>query len=443
MDFGRGFRWGAATASFQIEGGYEDRDECIWDVFCRTDGKVAMGHDGKTACDHYHRFREDIKYMKEIGINSYRFSLSWPRLIHEGTGKINMKGVKFYNALINELIANDIEPYVTLFHWDFPYALYKKGGWLNPESPKWFAYYTKIVMDLFSDRVSHWFTLNENLCFISIGHANGEHAPGLKLSEEQVMLCAHHSLLAHGAAVQIIRAFAKKKPLVGFAPVGDVKIPASNSMLDIAAARKAMFSDCNPHYWGNMIWVDPIMTGKYSNELMNYFEKNNIKVTKEAMQLIGSEIDFMGMNIYQGTYTGVKGDVKPKIGYEQTAMGWPITPEALYWGPKFCYERYKKPIYITENGMANIDIKSNDGMVHDPQRIEYTRRYLTCLKQAIKDGVDVRGYFHWSLLDNFEWAEGYQKRFGLIHVDYESGTRTLKDSAYWYRDVIAENGANL
>ena len=443
MSFPKDFLWGAATASFQIEGGADKRGECNWDLFCRTPGKVAHSHDGKIACDHYHRFREDVAIMKELGLKVYRFSLSWSRLIDIERNSLRPDGVRFYNELIDELLANGIEPYVTLFHWDLPIELHRMGGWLSPEIPKHFASYTKNVMALFSDRVCHWFTLNEELCFIPVSYANGEHAPGYKLSEEEVMLAGHHAHLAHGMAVQAIRQYAKKKPEIGIAVVGDIKIPASKSPIDVMAARKGMVHPCSPNYWGNAMWVDPIMTGTYNNQIRELFEKAKIKITDNEMKIIGSDIDCLGLNIYQGTYFGKKGVTAPKVGYEQTAIGWPITPEAMYWGPKFLYERYKKPIYITENGMANTDLMFSDGCVHDPQRIEFTTRYLKELKRATEDGVDIRGYFHWSLLDNFEWAEGYQKRFGLVYVDFETQKRTLKDSAKWYKSVIKENGENL
>ncbi len=444
MSFSKDFVWGAATASFQIEGGYDTRGRCIWDMMCEKAGAVAFGHNGRIACDHYHRFREDIAMMKQLGIKAYRFSISWPRLIPDGTGKINEDGVRFYNELIDELVKNGIEPYITLFHWDYPLELYKRGGWLNPESPEWFAQYSKIVVDLFSDRVKYWFTLNETQCFISVGHANGEHAPGLKMSEYEVMTCAHNAHLAHGLAVQVIRANAKRTPFIGFAPVGDVKVPATSSEADIQAAYKEMFRPLNPHYWGNAIWVEPVMTGKYPDEIREYFDNNHIRVTDEHMKIIGEPIDFLGMNIYTAGRISASGKpAEPKVGFDRTDIGWEVVPESLYWGPKFYYQRYKKPIYITENGMANVDFVSGDGKVHDPQRIEFLRRYLLQLRRASEEGVDVKGYFQWSLMDNFEWAEGYQKRFGIVYVDYETLERTPKDSFEWYSKIIAGNGDNL
>jgi len=443
MGFRDDFKWGVATASFQIEGGYEDRGDTVWDMFCRKNGAVAFGHDGKMACDHYNRYKEDVALMKQMGVKTYRFSLSWSRIMPDGLGRINQKGVDFYNNLIDELIANGIEPYITLFHWDYPTALYRKGGWLNSESPVWFEEYTKVVVDLFSDRVSNWFTLNETLCFISVGHANGEHAPGLKLSEEDVLLAGHHALLAHGRAVRTIRKYSKTKPNIGYAPVGEVKVPASDSPEDIKAAYEEMFKVIKPHYWGNAMWIEPIMTGRYAEGMLEILKNAGIEVTEEEMEIISEPIDFLGMNIYVGGRVGKDGYVPSKVGFDQTTMTWEMTPEALYWGPKFYYERYKKPVYITENGMSNVDIVSEDGKVHDPQRIEFLRRYIKELKRAADDGVEILGYFQWSLMDNFEWAEGYQRRFGLIYVDYPTQKRIMKDSAYWYKNLIENNGADL
>ena len=440
MAFPEDFKWGAATASFQVEGGYDERGENIWDMFCRRGGAVAFSQDGKTACDHYHRFKEDVRIMKEIGIKTYRFSVSWARIMPDGLGKINQKGVDFYNALIDELTANGITPYMTLFHWDYPLALYRKGGWLNPDSPQWFGEYTKVMMELFSDRVSHFMTLNETSCFIGLGYGTGVHAPGLKLSEEEELISGHNALKAHGTAVRVIREYAKTTPVIGYAPVGEVKIPSGSAQENVDAAYEEMFRAYDPHYWGNAMWVDPVMLGKYDAEILAAFEKYGIKITDEDMKLISEPIDFLGVNIYVGAKVPY---LPPKVGFDQTAIGWEMSPEALYWGPKFYYQRYKKPIYITENGMANVDVISADGKVHDPQRIEFLRRYIKCLKQAAEEGIEIAGYFQWSLMDNFEWAEGYQKRFGLVYIDYPTQKRIMKDSAYWYHELIKSNGADL
>lgn len=443
MDFGKDFIWGTATASFQVEGGADKRGETVWDMFCRKENAVKYGHDGLIACDHYHRFKEDVAIMKEMGLNAYRLSLSWRRIINED-GSLNEDGVRFYNELIDELLNSGIEPYVTLFHWDYPLDLYHRGGWLNPDSPKWFGEYTKIVTELFSDRVKNWFTLNETQCFISLGHGLGIHAPGLMMSEEEVMRCAHNANRAHGHALAAIRAYSKQKASVGFAPVGSVIVPETDDQATVAAARKRMFEVSHPRYWGNAIWIDPIMLGKYDPELMDYFAEHKISVTDEDMKLIGGDLDFMGMNLYVGERFGLNGRTPLKVGFDMTAIEWEVIPEAIYWGARFYYERYKKPILVTENGMANTDMISADGCVHDPQRIEFMRRYLCELNRAMRDGSEVMGYMHWSLMDNFEWAEGYQKRFGLVYVDYKNECRRIvKDSGKFYADVIKTRGANL
>lgn len=435
MNFPKEFLWGAATAAYQVEGGSDERGESVWDMFCRRPGAVAFGQNGLDACDHYHEYQKDIRLMQEIGIGAYRFSVSWPRIFPDGLGKINQKGIDFYNQLIDSLLEAGIEPYLTMFHWDYPLALYRRGGWLNPDSPKWFAEYAQTLVALFSDRVSNWMTLNETLCFIGLGHADGTHAPGLRLSEEEVLICAHHSLLAHGLAVQAIRQTAKKEPAVGYAAVGETRIPSSNQKRDIDAARTEMFRVYDPQYWGNAMWTDPLFLG-YPKEIRQAFDTYHIKITDEDCRIIREPIDFLGLNIYTAPYIGHGGQKRSAPGFSQTAMNWEITPEALYWGPKFFYDRYHTPIMITENGMANVDIISEDGKVHDPQRIEFLRQYLAQLERCIKDGTDVRAYFLWSLLDNFEWAEGLQKRFGLVYVDYQTQNRIMKDSAYWYKKMI-------
>jgi len=451
MGFSKDFVWGVATASYQIEGAaFEDgKGLSVWDVFSNKNPRaVKNGDTGNTACDHYHRFKEDVGIMSEIGVKAYRFSISWPRVLPEGTGKVNEKGLDFYDALVDELLAKGIKPYVTLFHWDYPYELYKKGGWLNPESPDWFAEYVKVIVDRLSDRVEYWMTLNEPQCFILIGHEAGVHAPGLKLDRSQVLLAAHNALLAHGRAVQAIRGYSKNPCKIGYAPAGSVVFPETNSQEDIDAARKAMFSCDSGNLWVSSWWMDPVFLGKYPEDGLKVNEKWLPQIKQEDMKIISQPLDFFGVNIYHGRK--VRADQKggyeyagDKPGYARTAIDWAVTPEALYWGPKFYYERYKKPVIITENGMSNIDWVSVDGKVHDPQRIDYLYRYIRELKRAADDNVDVQGYMLWSLLDNFEWAEGYSQRFGIVYVDFETQKRIIKDSGYWYREVIESNGENI
>ncbi len=445
MGFKRDFVWGSATSAYQIEGAYNEdgRGLSVWDVFSHEEGRIFANHNGDTACDHYHRFRDDVKLMKEIGIKAYRFSISWSRIIPDGTGKVNEAGIKFYSDLIDELKENGIEPYITLFHWDYPYELYKRGGWLNPDSPKWFAGYAKLIAERFSDRVTHFITFNEPQCFIGAGFVNGDHAPGLKCPVRDTLLMCHNVLKAHGAAVKAMRAAARQPVKIGYAPTGTMPIPETESENDIKAARELLF-DCpelDAWVWGVSWWSDPVVLGRYPEKGLKKYEKYLPEITDEDMKLISQPIDFYCQNIYQGVYVraGDHGEavrLPYKDGIAKTAIQWNVTPECLRWGPRFLSERYGLPVYITENGMSAHDTVSLDGRVHDPNRIDYTHRHLLELEKAVDDGADIAGYFHWSLMDNFEWACGYSERFGLIYVNYDTQERIIKDSGYWYRDFI-------
>ncbi|MCG3120452.1 MAG: 1,4-beta-D-glucan glucohydrolase [bacterium] len=450
MSFPNNFVWGAAAASYQIEGAaYEEgKGLSVWDMMCKTPGKIWEGNTGDVACDHYHRYDEDARLMQEIGLQAYRLSISWPRVLPGGTGAINEKGLAFYDRLIDTLLKNNIQPWVTLFHWDYPYALYCRGGWLNRDSADWFAEYTQVIIDKLSDRVLHWITQNEPQCYIGLGHQAGEHAPGLKLGFAEVLRAAHHSLLAHGKSVQVIRARAKIKPAIGAAPVGIAKIPASNQPEDINAARAATFAISGKNCWSNAWFADPMIFGKYPEDGLKLFAAELPEIRDGDMKTICQPLDFYGVNIYfdetvrarsNGGYEVVKSQIGPPL----TTMPWEVTPEALYWGPKFLFERYQLPIVVTENGMANCDWIHLDGKVHDPQRIDFLTRYLRAYHRAMADGVVAQGYFIWSVMDNFEWGHGYKQRFGLIYVDYPAQKRILKDSAYWYKEVIASNGAKI
>lgn len=448
--FGEDFVWGAATSSYQIEGAAREDGKGlhIWDVFCQEKGRVFGGHTGDVACDNYHRFREDVAIMKEMGLKAYRFSLSWARILPDGTGRVNEAGIHFYNQLIDELLNAGIEPYITLFHWDYPYELYKQGGWMNAESAGWFGEYAKLVARRFSDRVSKFITLNEPQCFIGLSYLDGIHAPGVCVPLKDSFEMAHNVLKAHGLAVQMLRQYAKRKIEVGYAPTGSMSYPASGDARDVEAARRHLFAlpeEDRDWAWNVSFWSDPVFFGHYPEEVLRRYGTCMPKVSAEDEKLIAEPIDFYGQNIYNGNRIRQGPDGRPEIveryaGFPRTAIGWPVTPECLYWGPKFLYERYQKPIYITENGLSCHDVVSLDGKVHDPNRIDFTRRYLGYLRQAVEDGIDVRGYFHWSLLDNFEWHSGYGERFGMVYVDYRTGERIWKDSAYWYRDWISNGG---
>jgi len=448
--FPASFTWGAATSAYQIEGavGADGRGRSVWDDFCRLPGKVADGQNGDGACDHYHRWAEDVALMRDLGLNAYRFSVAWPRVMPAGTGSVNAAGLAFYDRLVDGLLAAGIEPWVTLFHWDYPSELYRRGGWLHPESPRWFADYARVVVERLSDRVSHWMTLNEAQCFVYLGHQRGEHGPGDQLELRDVLRVAHHSLLAHGLGAQVIRAHAKKPSRIGWAPTGDVAVPATTSAADVAAAREAYWSVAGDHVWNQAWWMDPVLRGHYPEQGLRAYGGAVPAFTAEEMRTIHQPLDFFGLNTYNGYVVRAGADGRPERiarepGAATTHMQWHITPAALYWGPRWVHERYRLPVVITENGMAGHDWVHLDGRVPDPARIDYLSRYLAELRRAIADGVPVEGYFHWSLLDNFEWAEGYRRRFGLIHVDYTTQQRTLKDSARWYAEVIRQNGANI
>jgi beta-glucosidase len=448
MTFPNDFVWGAATSSYQVEGA-ASRDgggASVWDMLGRQPGRIRSGDTGEIACDHYLRFREDVRLMAEIGLQAHRFSVSWPRVLPEGAGNVNTKGLDFYSRLVDALLEHGIAPWVTLFHWDYPYALYCRGGWLNRDSAGWFADYTALIVDRLSDRVAHWLTLNEPQCFIGMGHLDGSHAPGLQMGVAEVLLAAHHALLAHGQAVQVIRARAKTNPLISAAQASPVSIPDTDQSADIAAARNHMFAIRGKHFFNNTWFSDPMILGSYPEDGLALFGDDMPAMQDGDLATIHQPLDFFGANIYSGRYVRATADGAfeqvADRNLPETAMGWPITPEALYWAPRFFHERYRLPIVITENGMAHDDCLV-DGAVNDQPRIDFLQSYLQHYARAIADGVPAQGYFLWSVMDNFEWAEGYARRFGLIHVDYTTQQRTLKDSARWYRRVIATHGGSL
>lgn len=447
MKFPEKFVWGAATASFQWEGAVNEdgRGPSIWDDFTRVPGKIYDGHNADIACDFYHRYPEDLEMMKQLSIPALRFSVSWSRVLPEGTGKINEAGLDFYSRLVDTMLEKGIEPYMTLFHWDYPTALEYRGGWLNPESPRWYADYVEIVMRRLGDRVKHVMTFNEPQCFINSGYNDFVDAPGLKRSRKELLTMAHHVMMGHGLGVQAIRAVAPDC-LVGFAPTATGTIPTSNSPEDIEAARKAYFY-VNPEspFWSVSWWSDPVILGEYPTEAFEVMAADMPAIGANDLKTMCQPLDFYAQNIYNGYPVSHdnKGDwvrVSRPWGHPRSACNWPITPEVLYWAPKFLYERYKLPFYITENGISCHDWVSLDGEVHDPNRIDMHERYIREFGRAIADGVDGRGYFVWSLLDNFEWRTGYSDRFGMIYTDFQTLERIPKDSAKWYGKVAQSNG---
>ena len=452
MSFPKDFIWGTATASFQIEGAWDEdgKSPSIWDEFCEQPGAISDHSNGRIACDHYHRFREDVALMADRGIRNYRFSVSWPRILPEGTGKVNEAGVAFYNELIDCLLEHGIRPWMTIYHWDLPACLERKGGWVNDQIPEWFAEYTGVLAERFGDRVKDFFTINEPQCIIGLGYMTGGFAPGLKLELKDQVIACHNLLKSHGRACQVLREKVKDVR-IGYAPCGASAIPKDeNNPADVEAARKAYFTmEKNSPSFSVAWFSDPVVLGTYPADGLEYFGQYLPEGWQEDMKLICQKLDYYAQNLYEGREVRAADnengweDAPYPAGHPRTACGWPVTPRALYWAPRFLTERYKLPFIVTENGMSSHDWVMSDGKVHDPHRIDYLRRYIRELRRAVEDGVDICGYFCWSLMDNFEWARGYSERFGLVYVDYTTGKRTAKDSFDWFAEMVRTNGENL
>ncbi|WP_314374949.1 GH1 family beta-glucosidase [Sphingomonas paucimobilis] len=441
QSFPRDFLWGTATAAYQIEGAVNEdgRGQTNWDVFSHTPGKVANGDTGDVACDSYHRYREDIGLMRNLGIKAYRMSIAWARIFPEGRGKPNPKGIDYYNRVIDALLEAGIQPNVTMFHWDLPQAL--PGGWQNRDTAKAFADYAGFMAGKLSDRVHRFMTVNELRCFTDLGHMVGIHAPGLKLAPAQVNQVRHHGVLAHGLGVQAIRANAKAGTEVGIADNANIYVPAIETPEHIEAAKKAFRDD-------NAMFLTAVMEGRYIDSYLASAGANAPKVQAGDMATIGSPLDFVALNIYTPTF--VKADASDPRGYtplphlpQSPRMASPwlyVGPEAAYWGVRAVSELWKpKAIYISENGTSADDTLNKSGLVDDSDRIMYLRNYLGQFRRAAAEGYPLKGYFLWSLMDNFEWADGYGKRFGIHHVDFATQKRTPKLSALWYKELIRRN----
>ncbi len=444
MPFPPDFLWGAATAAYQIEGAVTEdgRGESIWDRFSHTPGNTENGDTGDVACDHYHRWREDLDLMSEIGLRAYRFSVAWPRIFPDGGGTVNRRGLDFYARLVDELLERDIAPAVTLYHWDLPQVLEDRhGGWEGRETAERFADYAATVFGALGDRVPYWVTMNEPWVSAFVGYWHGRHAPGRRDLRAAVR-ASHHLLLGHGLAVSAYRALSLPGK-IGIVLDLQVASPDGDSDEDVEAARLA---DGYTNRW----FLDPVFRGSYPTDVAEVFAQHGAEldvVQPGDLEAINAPIDFLGMNYYMRRLFSRSDDGLgwserlAREGEETTEMGWAIHPEAL--GAQLARLRadYSMiPIYITENGIGLRDEVGPDGQVHDPRRIDYLERHLAVLEEAISAGTDLRGYFVWSLMDNFEWGLGYRPRFGLIHVDFATGTRTLKDSARWYAGVIRANG---
>ena len=441
--FPPGFLWGSATASYQVEGAAKEdgRGPSIWDTFSHTAGKTVNGATGDFADDHYHRYKQDVQLMKALGVKSYRFSIAWPRVFPQGGGSPNPKGLDFYNRLVDELLANGIKPYATLYHWDLPQALQDNGGgWESRNTSEAFGHYAGYVAQHLSDRVKNFFTTNEFGAFVELGYSIGIHAPGIKLPPGRFNQTRHHAVLGHGLAVQAIRANAKPGTRVGLAENMTICVPVIENDTHIRAAERAT-REMNAPY------MTVIQEGRYTDAYLARTGADAPKYSAADLKVISSPLDFVGINIY--TPTWIRADDSPlgftavrnPDSYPHMASSWlTIGPEALYWGPRNVAKIWKvKEIYITENGCSSSDVPAADGKVYDTDRVMYLRNYLSQLQRATADGVPVKGYFLWSLMDNFEWADGYTNRFGLHYVDYATQKRTPKLSASFYREVIARN----
>ncbi len=445
MAFCKNFAWGVATASYQIEGGtYEDdKGLSVWDVASATEGRVFEGHKGHIGCDHYHRWKEDVALMKELGIKAYRLSINWSRLLPEGTGKVSEAGKRFYLNLFEELKKAGIEPWVTLFHWDYPYALYLKGGWLNPESSDWFENYARVCGELFGDYVSHFILINEPECFVGLGHFSAGHAPFLKLPVGDVARVAHNVLLSCGKAEKILRATVKHEIKIGTAQAYWPFLPATEK--DVELARKENFT-CHKDFGGTALWLDPLIKGEYPADYLAWFEENGFVSPKEDMKIIKSKLDFCGLNTYSGNVVkeenGKAVRVVPSPSVPKTDMRWDVLPDCMYFGPKFVYERYGLPIVYTEDGVALAEWKDLNGEINDDARIDFLKRYLRSLHRAAQE-IPVEGYFYWTFYDNYEWVEGFSKKFGIVHFDPDTLERTPKKSAWFYKKVIETNGEEI
>lgn len=435
------FIWGVATAAYQIEGAWNEdgKGPSIWDTLTHEEGNVVDGGNGDVACDHYHRYREDVALMAELGVKAYRFSISWPRVLPDGIGKPNEKGLAFYSNLIDELLAHGITPYITLYHWDMPQKLFERGGWLSPDMPQWFGEYARLIGKRLGDRAKNFITINEPQCILGGMNGNGQ-APNLKYSLKDRLTATHNLLKAHGTAVKILRETVKDVK-IGYAPCGMPVCPKTDTKEDIEAARKAYFSfDPKDPTSSTSVLSDPVMLGDYPKEYYEVYKDCMPDIKSGDMELISQPLDFYCQNIYSAVEAHSENGKPVVDGYPEdspkTDMEWHIVPSALYWGPKFLYERYRKPIIITENGVSLPDAVGPDGKIHDSNRIDFLASYLKELKRAIADGVKVNGYFYWSFIDNFEWNFGYARRFGLVYVDYTNQKRIPKDSFEYYREMI-------
>ncbi len=441
--FPDGFVWGVATASAQIEGASTEdgKGESVWDRFATLPDKIKEGTNPSVACDHYHRFAADSDLIRDLSLGAYRLSVAWPRVVPDGDGAINPKGLEFYDRLIDGLLDRGVTPWVTLFHWDLPQALEDKGGWTSRATVGAYARYAEIVVKRLGDRVKHWFTMNEIPCFIGYGYGSGYFAPGRRESAKVVNQAYHHAILAHGEGVGVVRAFGQPGSQVGLVHnhLPPPPIPFIETAETIAAA-KVEYERTNSQLMG------PIFQGKYGDVFLNAAGADAPVVQTGDLEIISRPTDFLGLNIYAGDFVRARPDGSAELlpfpkQYPHGDLPWlRVTPEVLYWGIRLAQEVFGvKAFHITENGAAFDDTVTADGEIIDTDRREYIRNHLISVHRAIAEGYDVRGYFLWTLMDNWEWAEGFTKRFGIVRTDYETQARIPKLSARWFSEVARQN----
>jgi beta-glucosidase len=444
--FPENFVWGAASSAFQIEGSplADGGGASVWSSFCAAPGHIADNDNGDVACDAYYRYAEDIALLARLGLSAYRFSTSWARIDPTGTGQWNQAGLDYYDRLVDCCLSHGIEPWLTLFHWETPQAIEDKGGWLNPDTVEAFARYAAMMAGRFKGRVKNYFTMNEPEIVLSLGYGSGVHAPGKHYDMPELFTCLKHMLLASGSAMAAMRRVDPDSQ-IGIVTTGRLCYPETQN--DSQAARQETFALRDDDWlFTHSLVLDPVCLGRFELAEDTKLYSLAEQITPEQWSIIQSSPDIIGLNVYNGTMVratdrGVE-YVRRSQGYPRTALKWPITPEIMNDSLGYIRQRYNKPLYITECGLSCNDKIYLDGRVHDPDRIDFLHRYLLALRAGLEN-TGVRGFFHWSLTDNFEWHSGYGERFGLVYVDYPTQRRILKDSAYWYSDVVSTNGASL
>jgi beta-glucosidase len=435
MSFASDFTWGVSSSAYQIEGAAKDDEKgaSIWDVFCRRPGSVRDQQTGDRASDHYHHYREDVELMSRLGVRAYRLSLSWARILPDGRGRVNPKGVDFYDRLLDTLLEHGIEPWVLLYHWDQPYGLFSRGGWLNPDSPLWLAEYAEVAMDRFSDRVSHWLTLQEPELLIEWGHLRGALAPGLRLGIKEALQAAHHMMIAHGMAVQVIRQLSHRPSTVSVVLSGEGLFPKATASGDSEALRERYFALSRHTALNRRWWLEPLLQGRYPQDALAMYGADAPDYDDAELATIAEPIDFLTLSL---GHNGVDASEAEKALAAND-------PDDLYWAALYNWQSYNKPIAMMSSVRLEGETVAKDGRIHDSARARYLMRSVSALQRTLEAGIDVRGFFYDPLLDGFGWALGYRARAGLLFTDYSSRKRIPKDSFDSYRQIVLTNGACL